>query len=100
LKSDGFCNHEYFKLLVKNLPSPPFENSFAYLQPEAAAEWDYKKNKPFKPSDYLPKVATSAWFICSVCGHSWKTQIATRSDGHGCPKCGRVKQGISRKKIH
>ena len=37
-------------------------------------------------------------WVCSYCNWKWKTQIALRVKGHGCPKCGNQKKTLSYKR--
>lgn len=50
------------------------------------AEWDNDKNIK-SMSDYTYKSGLYAFWICSVCGHSWSAKICNRSNGSGCPNC-------------
>ena len=61
-------------------------NSFADKCPEAALEWDYEKNKDKTPDKVSPTNHRKYWFKCKL-GHSYKTSLATRSGGSGCPNC-------------
>ncbi|MBO4583461.1 MAG: hypothetical protein J5756_00165 [Clostridia bacterium] len=56
--------------------------------PELKEEWDYEKNKAIglNPDKLLAGSEKQAYWICSK-GHSWKTAIANRKIGHGCPIC-------------
>jgi predicted Zn-ribbon and HTH transcriptional regulator len=49
-------------------------------------EWDKDKNIK-SMSDYTYKSGLYAYWVCSVCGHSWHTKICNRSNGSGCPNC-------------
>ena len=57
-------------------------------------EWDYEANKNLDPSKLTIYSETHANWICSKCGHKWKTQINIRQK-HGCPKCGHLKTAIA-----
>ncbi len=61
-------------------------NDFATLQPECAKEWHFEKNKPYTPDMFPQKSEKTFWWKCKY-GHEWKTSIATRTTGHGCPRC-------------
>lgn len=67
-------------------------NDLATLYPDLLKEWDYQKNTGFDPSKLLPGSGKKAWWKCSQCGHEWETIIASRTKGHGCPKCSRRKK--------
>ena len=61
-------------------------NSFADKCPEAAAEWDYEKNEGKTPDKFAPTSHRKYWFKCKL-GHSYKTSLASKSGGSGCPNC-------------
>ncbi len=67
-------------------------NDLATLYPDLLKEWDYQKNTDLDPSKLLPGSGKKAWWKCSQCGHEWETIIASRTKGHGCPKCSRRKK--------
>lgn len=64
-------------------------NNLENIYPEISAEWDYDKNYPFTPNDFTWGSGKPAHWICSKCGHKWKTNmIADRTSGEkGCPNC-------------
>jgi hypothetical protein len=64
------------------------KTNLAITFPDLMLEWDYGKNK-IDPSKILPHCKEKAWWICSVCGHSWYTYISvrTRTRKSNCPKC-------------
>ena len=61
-------------------------NDFETTCPEAAKQWDYDKNGNNMPYEYTSGSETRAWFKCEK-GHSWRTRIAERGSGQGCPYC-------------
>ncbi len=65
----------------------PGVNDLATTNPEVAAEWDYEKNGDLLPSQIAQFSNKSVWWKCKAHGHSWKTQVATRTRGKGCPVC-------------
>lgn len=67
-------------------------NDLATLYPELLKEWDYQKNIDLEPRLLLPGSGKKAWWKCSKCDHEWQTTIATRTKGHGCPKCSKRKK--------
>ena len=68
--------------------------SFQSVYPELSAEWDTEKNDGLLPEMFAPRSGISVWWKCKTCGHEWKTIIAHRAAGSGCPKCSRRrKQG-------
>lgn len=58
--------------------------------PDLAAEWHPTKNDSLTPKQVSFGSVIKAWWLCQ-CGHEWETRIDTRSDGHGCPECGKLK---------
>lgn len=66
--------------------SPPrSDHNFAVMYPHLLEEWDYDKND-IDPHLVSPKSCTPRWWKCKY-GHSWKTRVAHRANGHGCSDC-------------
>lgn len=66
-------------------------NDLATTNPELAAEWDFKKNKPLMPTDIVAKSNKNVWWVCEK-GHSYKQKISVRTCQHtGCPICAGLK---------
>ncbi len=72
------------------------ENDLNTCRPDIAKEWNYEKNPELTPSQVKVNSGKSVWWKCSICGHEWRTRIANRSCGYGCPKCGREKTRVSK----
>lgn len=64
------------------------ENDLVTTNPEIVKEWDYENNAPLTPKKITRLFSDKVWWKCSICGHQWKTTIAVRLMGAGCPKCG------------
>jgi hypothetical protein len=66
-------------------------NSLQTLKPDIAATWHPQKNNLLKPSEVSVGSPKKVWWKCpkSECNHphEWKTTIASRSNGCGCPFC-------------
>lgn len=62
------------------------ENCLATIYPYLIAEWDFEKNFPLTPYNTMCKTSKPVWWKC-IRGHSWKTRVSHRADGHNCPKC-------------
>ena len=62
-------------------------NDLASVRPDIAEEWDYERNAPFCPEEFLPGSSRKFWWHCGKEGHSWKTSIVHRVSGTGCPFC-------------
>ncbi len=61
--------------------------SFADEYPKLALEWHPTKNENATPNMFRSGSSFLAWWICSECGHEWKTNIYFRAQGRGCQKC-------------
>lgn len=72
------------KVVIKGI------NDLATKYPSLAEEWDSHKNEGISPDMFLPGSAKSVWWK-GKCGHEWKTAIANRTKGKGCPFCAQVK---------
>ena len=62
------------------------KNDLASVNPKLAEEWNYDKNEGLTPANVLPNSEKNVWWVCSN-GHEWKTTIASRNSGKGCPYC-------------
>ncbi|MBR5358952.1 MAG: zinc-ribbon domain-containing protein [Clostridiales bacterium] len=71
-------------------------NDLETCRPDLAKEWNYEKNSQLQPSQVKVSSGKTVWWKCSVCGHEWKTRIANRSSGYGCPECGKEKTRASK----
>lgn len=80
LKGTGcpYCSHQK---VIKG------ESDLETVYPRLAKEWDYEKNAPMKPSDYLAHGTQHVWWKCTECGFSWNAKINNRANGRGCPNC-------------
>ncbi len=58
-------------------------NDLASLFPELLKDWDYNKNLRLKPNEITAYSGRKAWWICPLCGESWKAVIRSRVKGHG-----------------
>ena len=63
--------------------------------PELIKQWSV--NNELTPFDYSPKSNKKVLWTCKEHG-DWEAVIAKRSNGRGCPDCGKIKRGISRAK--
>lgn len=60
------------------------------------AEWDWKKNEGLDPNVITCGSKKKAWWICSVCSHTWESTVKNRSTGRDCPKCAKIKRVTAR----
>jgi hypothetical protein len=73
------------------------ENSLLAKRPQIASEWHPSLNGKLLPihvSEYSNK---PVYWLCSKCGHEWKTAVNNRSNGTGCPVCSRKVGAIKRR---
>ena len=69
-------------------------NDLATEQPEIANQWA-DENYPHKPTEFLSRSNFTAVWVCDK-GHKWKSRIADRTEGHGCPYCaGKLLEGYN-----
>jgi len=62
------------------------DNCLQRVNPVLAREWHPVKNGKLTPGDVTPGSNKKVWWICDK-GHEWKSVIASRSQGRGCPYC-------------
>lgn len=67
----------------------PHCDSLAVKYPDVAKEWDFEANTYLKytPNDISCGSSKKVWWSCSKCGKKWKTAVANRTRGSGCPNC-------------
>lgn len=61
-------------------------NDLSTTNPELAAEWHPTKNDRLHPCDVTAGSNRVIWWKCSN-GHEWKSRVADRMKGKGCPYC-------------
>ena len=71
------------------------DNSIVVTNPEMAKQWDYEKNNPLIPEMFSKGSNDKVWWICTICGKSYKTSInhKNRYDSKCCPNCANVESG-------
>lgn len=73
------------KLITKNVDTT---GKFIDLYPELAKRIDYDKNTDVHIENLSAHSGKFVWWKCEVCGHSWKSKIATAVNSKGnCPEC-------------
>jgi len=75
-----YCSHK--------LPSN--EYNLLVANPILCEEWNYTKNDKL-PEEYLPNTKKRVNWICKKCNNEWRSQIANRNNGCGCPECSESK---------
>lgn len=94
------CEHDHeFRAPVKShikAQSCPYcrgyfaspENNLMLTHPELGEEWHPTANGELKAVDVVGGSGKSVWWLCPVCGHSWRTSVRQRAGQHtGCPAC-------------
>ena len=71
-------------------------NDFASRYPLIALDWHPEKNEGLEPTNVTAGSHKKIWWYCGECGNEWKTSVANRVAGKGCPICGRRKQGLTK----
>ncbi len=85
LQSGQGCGVCEGRQIVKN-------NNLLFLRKDLASEWNYYKNS-INPEDVTINSGKYVYWICKICGYGsgsngeWKTRVADRSSGSGCPAC-------------
>ena len=74
------------------------KNTLELKFPEIAKEWHPTRNEGLFPSRVTPKSSKSVWWKCSSCKLEWRTKVASRVYGRGCPECAKHKRKESFKK--
>ena len=72
-------------------------NSITNTKPDMAKEWDYEKNKPLTPNMFSIGSNEKVWWVCTVCGKSYKKGINDKNikNSRVCPECAKAKRGRS-----
>ncbi|MCX5848104.1 MAG: zinc-ribbon domain-containing protein [Deltaproteobacteria bacterium] len=65
------------------------DKSLSVVCPHLIAEWHPWRNETLKPSNVTSGSSKLVWWLCSY-GHEWRTRIAHRANGSGCPKCAKA----------
>lgn len=75
-----------FQTLIAATSNPLEGNSLTEKSPHIALEWQYAKNAPLTPDMVSNGSNHLVWWQCGN-GHIWKSAVANRTSGHGCPYC-------------
>lgn len=74
------------------------KNNLKYLRPDLANEWSPKNR--ITPKEVTISSGKVIIWKCSKCKYEWKTRVADRSSGRGCPACcGQVLTDLNRLSI-
>lgn len=75
------------------------KQSIVNTHPEIVSQWHKLKNGNLNPDDFTKGSHTKIWWQCEVNEiHVWQAQITSRTNGNGCPICGKEKSRLSRLK--
>lgn len=72
------------------------DNCLATLKPILSTEWNYNKNDGLTPYDVTKNSNKIVWWTCNKCNYEWKSTVANRTNGNGCPQC---KESKGEKKV-
>ena len=75
------------KLVCMNAQSVAI-NPISRTHPTVASQWHPTKNGDLLPDMVTYGSAKKVWWL-GPCGHEWKTMVANRTKGSGCPYCAR-----------
>ena len=62
------------------------DNCLQTVNPKLAREWHPTRNVPLTPKEVVAGTWQKVWWVCGK-GHVWKTHVASRNQGSGCPYC-------------
>lgn len=86
IDSDIDVDKDYFEI-VSNKYIRAKEDSFVSANPELLKDWDYDLNGNVNPQAITKGSTMIINWKCHVCGFRWKSRIADRLRGTGCPCC-------------
>lgn len=66
-------------------------NSICQTHPTIAAQWHPARNGDLTPEMVTYGSAKKVWWL-GECGHEWKSMVANRTSGSGCPMCAHRKR--------
>lgn len=76
--------------ILKLLELNELDNSLAKKRPDIIKDWDYKKNKGLKPTQFKVNSMKKVWWKCKE-GHEWESPISRRVSLKSCPYCSNAK---------
>lgn len=83
------CSTCYRKSLPQVKVDSYLKNDGSFMEHYANLldEWCYELNVDISPNQLTDKSNKKVWWKCVECGHKWKTSVAKRTEGRGCPYC-------------
>jgi predicted nucleic acid-binding Zn-ribbon protein len=76
-----------------------YERSLAARHPALLAELHPARNPGIDPAQLGARSGQRVWWRCATCGHEWRTAVATRTKGSGCPVCGLKRRARTQSKV-
>lgn len=73
--------------IIGEMEHAAWKNSIAALNPTLTQEWNTVKNGKLHPCDVPVHSGKKVWWKCSKCNYEWRSVVADRSAGKGCPVC-------------
>lgn len=75
-------------------------NDLGSTHPELVEEWHMSLNDSIFPTQVTSGSNRRVWWQCRACGYTWRTSVANRVRGTGCPTCAKQRQGETRVAQH
>lgn len=75
-------------------------NDLATVYPFVAAQWDYKQNYPKTPQQVFPREGNEYYWICPICGQSYKALVSNRTAGKGHKQCSKIGTSFQEQAIY
>ena len=82
--------------IMSYLKDMSINDSLTIKYPEIAKEWNIELNNGISPNSVKPGSYKKFWFNCPICNIPYNTSVSSRVRGTACPKCGIIKNTISR----
>jgi len=86
IKRKTYINETLYKDLLFSLPGPLPGKTLKDVFPNLAKEWHPDRNGSLSPKKVSSSSGRVVWWKCHK-GHEWRTKVAHRSKGSGCPFC-------------
>lgn len=94
LRKPALRAEEAYRALIANTRVPFPAQSLAVRAPHLVPQWS-ERNHPLTPVQFTANCHLMVWWRCAE-GHEWRTQIATRFRGAGCPFCSGLRTSAER----
>ena len=94
LSANRFVNEKEYKKILAALPTPSPERSLEAVCPHLLKEW-HPRNLPLTPAMFPAFTHKKVWWLCPKGHDDYLASISHRTNGKGCPVCGRESRGAS-----